>query len=279
MEPTPPPPSPAPPPTPTPTPTATATTPAIPTPALKRVLEVLLFSAQKPLTPRELREFLIQAAQDETAPEASAYRKVREDDVLAALEELAAEHSGREASFHLLPVAGAWQFASRPEYSPWLRALLGRKSRPPRLTQPGLETLTIIAYRQPVTRAEIEQIRGVSVDGVMQTLLERGLVEAVGRAEVIGRPMTYGTTPAFLEYLGLRSLDDLPAADELRRLPVTRPEALLTVDPGLATAPAEVEGEGASATVSGEVPVLETPAVEPTAAEPAAEEGRSIDGV
>jgi segregation and condensation protein B len=246
---------------------------------LKRVLEALLFSAQKPLTPRELREFLVQAAQDETAPEALVYRKVREDDILAALEELAADHAGRETSFHLLPVAGAWQFASRPEYSPWLRALLGRKSRPPRLTQPGLETLTIIAYRQPVTRAEIEQIRGVSVDGVMQTLLERGLVEAVGRAEVIGRPMTYGTTPAFLEYLGLRSLDDLPAADELRRLPVTRPEALLTVDPGLATAPAEAEVEAASAP-AGEgtagLPVTEPAASE---AEAAAEEGRSSEGV
>src|SRR5439155_1542444 len=83
--------------------------------------------------------------------------------------------------------------------------------------------LAIIAYRQPLMRAEIEQIRGVSVDGVMQTLLERGLVEQVGRAEVAGRPMTYGTTSLFLEYFGLHSLDDLPAADELRRIPVKKP--------------------------------------------------------
>src|SRR3989440_6005232 len=111
--------------------------------------------------------------------------------------------------------------------------------RPPRLSQPALETLAIIAYRQPLTRAEIEQVRGVTVDGVMQTLLERGLVEALGRAEVVGRPMTYGTTGLFLEYFGLRSLEELPAADELRRIPVQKPEGLATVEPGLATAPPE----------------------------------------
>ena len=80
-------------------------------------------------------------------------------------------------------------------------------------------------------------MRGVAVDGVMQTLVERGLVEQVGRAEVIGRPMTYGTTALFLEYFGLRSLEELPAADELRRIPVAKPEGLATADPGLATAP------------------------------------------
>ena len=113
------------------------------------------------------------------------------------------------------------------------------KARPPRLSQPALETLAIIAYRQPITRAEIEQVRGVDVDGVMQTLLERGLVESVGRAEVIGRPHTYGTTPLFLEYFGLRSLEDLPAADELRRIPIEKPPAPVTAEPGLATVPPE----------------------------------------
>jgi len=136
-------------------------------------------------------------------------------------------------------VAGSWQFVTQPDYAPWLKALVGHKIRPPRLSQPALETLAIIAYRQPITRAEIEQVRGVTVDGVMQTLAERGLVEQVGRAEVVGRPMTYGTTSAFLEYFGLRALDDLPAADELRRIAVQKPESLLTAEPGLATVPPE----------------------------------------
>ena len=116
---------------------------------------------------------------------------------------------------------------------------MGIKARPPRLSQPALETLAIIAYRQPITRAEVEQIRGVNVDATMQTLMERGLVEAVGRAEVVGRPPTYGTTALFLEYFGLRSLEDLPAADELRRIVIERPPAPVTADPGLATNPPE----------------------------------------
>jgi segregation and condensation protein B len=203
---------------------------------LKFILEVLLFSAQKALSPAELREALTSAAQAE-GEWVGAFKRTKETEIGVALEELAAEHETAARSYRLVCVAGAWQFVSKPEYTPWLRALVGHKARPPRLSQPALETLAIIAYRQPLTRSEIEQVRGVSVDGVMQTLLERGLIEATGRAEVIGRPMNYGTTPLFLEYFGLRRLEDLPAADELRRLPVEKPPGLMTAEPGLATVP------------------------------------------
>lgn len=257
----------------TPSPAPTDSTPeSTPTPTLTpplaRVLESLLFSAQKALTPRELRDLLALAAQDESAPEAAPYKRVKEEDILAALAELEQVHAAADRTYRLLCVAGAWQFASTPPYAAWLRALLGRKARPPRLSQPGLETLTIIAYRQPATRAEIEQIRGVSVDGVMQTLLERGLVEAVGRAEVIGRPVTYGTTPAFLEYFGLRALEDLPAADELRRIPVQKPESLLTVDPGLATAPTDAATSAAESAAPSEASAPDTSAPSSPASEP-----------
>ncbi|MGC8989517.1 MAG: SMC-Scp complex subunit ScpB, partial [Verrucomicrobiia bacterium] len=124
-----------------------------------------------------------------------------------------------------------------PEFAPWLRALTGERGRPSRLSLPALETLAIIAYRQPVTRAEIEEIRGVSVDGVMQTLLERELIEPAGKADVPGRPTMYVTTRAFLEHFGLPDLNHLPDAEELRRVPVERPAGLVTVEPGLATAP------------------------------------------
>jgi len=207
---------------------------------LKFILESLLFSAQKPMNPRELRDLLAAAAeQSEGDPTANAFKKVKENDLVTALEQLSREHEAANRSYRLVCVAGAWQFVTQPEFAPWLKALVGLKNRPPRLSQPALETLAIIAYRQPLTRAEIEQVRGVSVDGVMQTLLERGLVEQVGRAEVVGRPMTYGTTALFLEYFGLRSLEELPAADELRRIEFKKPESLMTVDPGLATAPPE----------------------------------------
>jgi segregation and condensation protein B len=204
---------------------------------LKLILEAILFGSQKPLSPRDLRSVLVSAA--ETDEEAGPFKKVREEELIQALESLEQEHAQAGRSFRVACVAGAWQFVTQAEYGPWLRALMGDKSRPTRLSQPALETLAIIAYRQPMTRAEIEQIRGVSVDGVMQTLVERGLVESAGRAEVVGRPMTYRTTTLFLEYFGLRNLDDLPAADELRRIVVAKPESLLTVDPGLATTPPE----------------------------------------
>jgi segregation and condensation protein B len=204
---------------------------------LKSILEAILFASQKPLTPRELRDLLNATAEQSELSEAKAFKKQKEEDIVAALESLERDHSSAARSYRLACIAGSWQFVSQPEFAPWLKTLVGEKSRPPRLSQPALETLAIIAYRQPLTRAEIEQIRGVAVDGVMQTLLERGLVESAGRAEVIGRPMTYATTPQFLEYFGLRGLEELPAADELRKIVVKKPESLLTVDPGLATAP------------------------------------------
>ncbi len=207
---------------------------------LKFILESVLFSAQKPLSTKELRDVLSGAVEhaegDETV---RALKKTREEDLTAALEQLARDHEQAGRSYRLACIAGSWQFVTQPDYAPWLKALVGVKARPPRLSQPALETLAIIAYRQPITRAEIEQIRGVNVDGTMQTLTERGLVEQVGRAEVVGRPMTYGTAPLFLEYFGLRSLDDLPAADELRKIVVEKPPAPLTADPGLATVPPE----------------------------------------
>jgi segregation and condensation protein B len=211
---------------------------------LKFILEAILFSAQHPLTPKDLRDLLVNAAEQDA--QARPFKKIPLDDIEAALQQLEQEHAGAQRSYRLTSVAGAWQFVSQPEYAPWIRALVGQRNRPGRLSQPGLETLAIIAYRQPLTRAEIEQIRGVNVDGVMQTLVERGLVEQVGRADAPGRPATYGTTAVFLEYFGLRSLEDLPAADELRRMVVQKPEALLTVDPGLATAAPEALKEQAS---------------------------------
>lgn len=207
---------------------------------LKFILESLLFSAQKPLSLKDIRDVLAGAVEHAEGNETvAALKKTKEADLAVALEQLAADHEAAGRSYRLACIAGAWQFVTQPDYAPWLKALVGVKARPPRLSQPALETLAIIAYRQPLTRAEMEQIRGVAVDGVMQTLVERGLVEQVGRAEVVGRPMTYGTTAAFLEYFGLRSLEDLPAADELRKIVIEKPPAPLTADPGLATVPPE----------------------------------------
>lgn len=203
---------------------------------LKSIIEAILFSSQKPLTAGDLREVCRKAAEFEEEEHASTFKKTKVEDVEFVLRELAAEHEEAGRTYRLICIAGAWQFACQPEYAPWIKALVGQKPRPPKLSQPALETLAIIAYRQPLTRAEMEQIRGVAVDGVMGTLIERGLVETTGKAEAPGRPSLYGTTEFFLEYFGLAGLDDLPAADELRRIVVQKPEGLSTVDAGLQTA-------------------------------------------
>ena len=233
---------------------------------LKFILESLLFSAQKPLSVKDLRDLLATAADTEDADATvKALKKTKDDDIVAALETLARDHEAAARSYRLACVAGAWQFVTQPEFSPWLRALVGVKARPSRLSQAALETLAIVAYRQPVTRAEVEQVRGVSVDGTFQTLLERGLVEQSGRAEVVGRPALYSSTPAFLEYFGLRNLDDLPAADELRRIVVEKPPAPVTADGGLATVPPEqLALETAAAKAEGETaPPVDAPIPEP----------------
>lgn len=238
---------------------------------LSLILESILFASQKPLSLRELRDLLNAAAEKSEDVTVQELRRIKEEPVLEALATLEKFYNDVPRSFRLACIAGSWQFVSHAEYAPWLRALLGEKNRPTRLSQPALETLTIIAYRQPLTRAEMEQIRGVAVDGVVATLLERGLIQNAGRAEVIGRPMTYTTTAQFLEYFGLRSLNELPSADELRRIPVERPPALLTVDPGLATAPptdlntaaiaeTALTAEAAAAAAAADAPVSTEPA-------------------
>lgn len=238
---------------------------------LKFILEALLFSAQKPLSIKEIRDALAGAVEHAEGNEFVALlKKTKEDDITAALEQLIQEHEAAARSYRLACIAGSWQFVTQPDFAPWLKALVGVKARPPRLSQAALETLAIIAYRQPITRAEVEQIRGVSVDGTMQTLLERGLAEQSGRAEVVGRPALYSTTALFLEYFGLRALEDLPAADELRRIVIEKPAEPVTVDPGLATTPPEqlqvVSEEQVQA-----VPAVEAPAQESAAPETSAE--------
>ena len=173
---------------------------------------------------------------EEALPKELAAPKVSAmEEALASLQQ---DYDSLGRSYRLACVAGSWQFVSIPEVAPWVKALVGHRPRPPRLSQAALETLAIIAYRQPLTRAEGEQIRGVAIDGVLKMLLERGLVEQAGRAEVLGRPMTFRTTELFLEYFGLKDLDDLPAADELRRIPVETPPALTSEDE---ETPAEAE--------------------------------------
>jgi segregation and condensation protein B len=189
------------------------------------VIEALLFSAQKPLSIREITT-AIKSAEDTEATGSNEFSRVREAEVAAALEQLKTEYVEQGRAFQLIEKAEGWQFATDPKYAQWVRQLFPAL-KPARLSAPALETLAIIAYRQPITRADVEAVRGVNIDGVLQTLMERGLVKIAGRAEIPGRPLLYETTQFFLDHFGLRDLDELPNVEELRKrdLPVARPVA------------------------------------------------------
>ena len=196
---------------------------------LTQTVEALLFSAQKPLTTRELRDALAGAGVGEEL-EPNEFAHISEPEIAGALEELKIAYTEQSRGFHLMEKVGGWQLVSRPDCARWVRQLFPTP-KPARLSPPALETLAIVAYRQPVTRADIEAVRGVAVDGVLQNLMERGLVKISGRAELPGRPLLYATTGFFLEHFGLRNLDELPNAQELRSryLPQAEGEARMEV--------------------------------------------------
>lgn len=185
--------------------------------ALKHTVEAIIFASEKPISATEIVNALRGAAEAaKETPEVTALGGVSENEIFDAVDTLSAEYSESGRSFVIRETAAGWQLVTSATFGPWLRQLYP-ESKPPRMSAPALETLAIIAYRQPVTRADIEAVRGVSVDGVMQTLLDRNLVRIAGRADIPGRPLLYETTHFFMEHFGLRDLDELPNAGELRR--------------------------------------------------------------
>ena len=194
--------------------------------SLDKVVEALLFSAKKPLSIREIATAARDAEDDLESGTPNEFARVKDAEVAAALEQLKVEYIQQGRAFQLIEKAEGWQLATDSAFARWVRQLFPA-SKPARLSAPALETLAIIAYRQPITRADVEAVRGVNIDGVLQTLMERGLVKIAGRAEIPGRPLLYETTQFFLDHFGLRHLDELPNVEELRKrnVPVARPVA------------------------------------------------------
>jgi segregation and condensation protein B len=166
---------------------------------VQQIVEAVLFASDAPLTAGEI---------------ARADESLDEDQVEAALDLLKAEYDDTNRSFQIVELAEGHQILTRTEFAPYLERF-DNVPRPSRLSGPSLETLAIIAYRQPIGRLEIEYIRGVGASGVIRTLQERNLIDVVGRSEGIGRPLLYGTTRHFLEHFGFRSLEELPRPEEL----------------------------------------------------------------
>jgi segregation and condensation protein B len=198
---------------------------------LKSILESLLFAAGEPVSLARL---------------ASAFDDIPRATVQKTLAAMASEYAGANRGIVIEEVAGGYQMRTPKEYAPYVRKLLATK--PPRLSRPLMETVAIIAYRQPITRPEIEQLRGVDTGGVLETLLERRMIKIAGRKEAPGRPMVYATTDEFLEVFGLKDLESLPDLSEFREIersieqantgPVesveTHPEDAAPIDPALA---------------------------------------------
>lgn len=178
---------------------------------LKPIIEALLFVSAEPVS---IDRFL------------NVLKGVERKELKALLNRLQEEFLLSNRGFHLVEVAGGYQFVTRQEMAPWIQEL--GKTRPTtRISKPAMETLAITAYKQPVTRSEIEQIRGVDAAGVLKTLLERKLLKIVGRKEVPGRPILYGTTRTFLKYLGLSSLSSLPTLKEFSEIADSMPDGVL----------------------------------------------------
>jgi segregation and condensation protein B len=197
---------------------------------LKNIIDSLLFVAEETLSLDRLKKILPQA-------EAEAIREA-----VAALQ---AEYDARPGGFYLAEVAGGYQFRSRPEYTPWIRRMVDPK--PLRLSKAAMETLAVIAYKQPIIRADVEHIRGVDCGGVLRVLLERKLVRVLGRKEIAGRPLIYATTKTFLETFDLKDLHDLPSPKEIEEFgkPPLEMRAGVTIEPDEGEAPAPAEDTGA----------------------------------
>ena len=170
----------------------------LPAAEVRAVLEALIFASPHPVTPRDITRVM---------------GGVPRDAWQAALEELKADYVRDGRGLQLVEVAGGWQITTRPEYNDWVREMLDPKS-PTRLSIQALETLAVIAYKQPVTLPEIIELRGVKSGGVIKTLLEKRLIRITGRKPVVGRPMLYGTSKDFLLHFGLKDLTELPRIEE-----------------------------------------------------------------
>jgi segregation and condensation protein B len=180
-------------------------------PTVKDIIEALLFATDEPLTPKQIIDIFGMLEEGEMP------RKVSEEMILAYIEELNREYEESGRGFHIIKVAGGYQFATLPKFAVWLGKMVKERSKR-KLSVSALETLAVIAYKQPVTKPEIEAIRGVNVDYIMRALLERSMITIVGRAATPGRPLLYGTTREFLKHFGINDLSELPKPREIDEL-------------------------------------------------------------
>lgn len=193
---------------------------------LKQIVEALIFAAPAPISVAEIAKAIRRGAEElGDEQQKREWDQVNEEQVSTLIEELVELYLQQERPTLFNETSSGWRIVSRPEYADWIRCLLP-EMRPEKLSGPALETLALVAYRQPITKADMEAVRGVNCDGMVNKLLERNLIENGGRADLPGRPMLYKTTSTFLEHFGVNDIDSLPNASELKKieLPSAEPE-------------------------------------------------------
>ncbi|MCB1205181.1 MAG: SMC-Scp complex subunit ScpB [Verrucomicrobiae bacterium] len=190
---------------------------------LTQIVEALIYAAPEPVSAAEIAKAVRRAAADSLAPQAREWETVGTREIESVIAELGEVLASSGRAVELQEGAAGWRFVTRADFADWIRALLP-EMRPEKLSAAALETLALIAYRQPITKADIEAVRGVSVDGTIQKLLDRRLIRSGGRADLPGRPMLYETTEYFMEHFGIKTLEDLPNAAELRIVPLPAAE-------------------------------------------------------
>ncbi|MEC5129398.1 SMC-Scp complex subunit ScpB [Verrucomicrobiales bacterium BCK34] len=182
---------------------------------LIHIVEALIYAAPEPVSSAEIAKAVRRAAEDSAIPEAQEWETINASNIEVVIAELDEKLVQNGSAIQLSEGANGWRFVTREIYADWIRALLP-EMRPEKLSAAALETIALIAYRQPITKADIEAVRGVSVDGQIQKLIDRRLIRIGGRADLPGRPMLYETTEEFMTHFGIKELDDLPNASELR---------------------------------------------------------------
>jgi segregation and condensation protein B len=189
-------------------------------PELKQIVGALLFAAREPLSIKRIRKAMIETGNGFGGPY-EQYAKATDEQIEGALEELQEDFEKAKLGLSVAKVAEAYRLQNDAACGPFVRALL-EKNQTMRLSKPALETLAIVAYRQPCLRSEIEEVRGVAVDAVLRRLIDMQLVRVVRRSELPGRPWLFGTTQKFLEHFGINTIDDLPGSSELKRAMPTK---------------------------------------------------------
>ncbi len=218
-------------------------------PELKQIVGALLFAAKEPLTVKRIRKAMIETGNGFSGPY-EQYAKATDTQIEGAIEQLQEDLDKAKLGLNVALVAGAYRLQNDASCGPFVRALL-EKNQVMRLSKPALETLAIVAYRQPCLRSEIEEVRGVSVDAVLRKLIDMQLVRVVRRSELPGRPWLFGTTQKFLEHFGINQIEDLPGSQELKRaMPVNEKKKSTETFPKMEEELSEKAGDDGEAEAS-----------------------------